>query len=146
MTIQLKSEQILLALLPVLQGGEPTLTRNTPLPDLSGTVKVVRLLDGPKPEQTEAFLNPPMYEFTMRPFVQVVVSNMDDAARDAAVNDAVENLLTAIGTIADDLTGLVTDIRPQPVSGTPRELFGIAGMKAAELEIEIDYWSDSSAG
>lgn len=138
-----KGEQILVALLAALQQGEATLTRNTPLPDV--ITKVVRLFDGPPAEQTEEFLNPPMFEFTMRPFVQIVVVEEDDAARDAAVDTVCQALSGVIATITD-LGGLITDIRPSPPNSMPRELFGMPGMKAAEFEIEIDYWSETSAG
>ncbi len=142
MTVR-KGEQILVALLPALVLGEASITRNTPLPDLID--KVVRLLDGPPADQTEAYLNPPMYEFTMRPFVQIVVAGGTDAERDAAIDTIYQNLMSALGAVTD-LGGLITDIRPQPPSSTPKEVFGMPDMKAAEFDIEIDYWSETTAG
>jgi len=139
-----KGEDILNALVTLLQTGEPTIGRNTPLPDLTASGKAVRLLDGDI-EQTEAFLNPPTYEFTMRPVAQLVISGGTDAERDAAIDTSLGNLLTALAG-ANDLGGLSTDIRPQPPTGTPKEFFGAPNMKAAELVIEIDYWSDTTAG
>ena len=138
-----KGEQILTALLTVLQGVEPTMTRNTPLPDM--VTKVVRLLDGPQAEQTAAYLNPPMYDFTMRPFVQIIIAGGTDGERDAAVDAVYQSLMGAIAGVTD-LGDLITDIRPQPPSSTPKELFGMPDMKAAEFDIEIDYWSPTTAG
>ncbi|MBN9304110.1 MAG: hypothetical protein BGO82_17195 [Devosia sp. 67-54] len=138
-----KGEQILVALEAVLQAAVPALGRNTPLPEAID--QVLRLLDGPPAQQTEAYLNPPMYEFTMRPFVQIIVVNSDDAARDAAVDTLYQALAAAIAGITD-LGGLITDIRPQPPSAAPRELFGMPGMSGAEFDIEIDYWSETTAG
>lgn len=138
-------EPTLLALFAALQTADGlTVTRNTPLPELASGGTVCRLGDGTI-EPGDVFINPRQYEFTMTPLVLIVVAGgADDAARDAAVETAIQSLLAVIATA--DLGEQVTDIRPQPPTFAPRELWGAANMKGAEFGIEIDYWSDSSAG
>jgi hypothetical protein len=141
-----KNEQIMVALLAALQATPGVvIERNMALPELPGDGYFCRLGDGPIVPGDE-FLNPPVFEFTMTPTILIVVSGgTDEATRDAAVEAKRAALLATIDTITD-LGDLITAIRPQPPSYAPRELWGAADMKGAELGIEIDYWSDTSAG
>lgn len=139
-----KRESILVALLAVIVGVEPTAVRNEPLPDLANGGKVVKLSDGGC-DTTEEFLNPPMYEFTMTPTLMIVQSGGTAAERDAAVDATIAGLVTALNAVTD-LGDLITAIRPQPPNYSPRELWGAANLKGAEFGIEIDFWSASSAG
>lgn len=137
-----KGELILEALLTALTNGGAAITRNVPLVDLSAATPLqLRLFDGPVPQQTEAFLNPPMYEFTMTPFIQIVMSG----ATNEQLGAQVDTLLAILATITD-LGGLITDIRPQPPDFAPQSLFGAPNSIAAEFDIEIDYWSETTAG
>lgn len=144
-------ETILTDLLAALQGAQATIGRNTPLPDLApanaATVGFVfRLLDGPEAEQTEAFINGGLYEFTARPVVQVIaIGGTDDAARDTAVDDAVAGFVGTLTPFSAQLADPVTDVRVQPANGVPKELWGAPGIKATEFTIEIDFYADNSA-
>lgn len=142
-----KREQILAALhvaLGTLNGI--TVTRNYPLVDFDGPA-FANLLDATS-ATTEVFLNPPLYEFTMTPVVVLAVKGDDDAARDADLDLMIEAVATAMtAALADGLGGdLVTDIRPQPADYAPDAIWGASDIKAAEVPIELDYWSTSSLG
>lgn len=140
MAVELKREQILAALATAL-GVE----RNIPLGDLDGA-GFVTLVDGDA-ESTEEFINPPIYEWTARPFLLIVVEGTDaTTVPDAALATQIEAFATSLEAVTDGLGGLVTDIRPQAPDFAPRELFGRTNLKGAELEIELDYWSSSSLG
>lgn len=136
----LKREQILAALALVLAAP-----RNIPLGD-SGEGSHQSLNDDPEPQLVEEFINPPIYEWTMRPSLFIVIQWTGDTSPDAELAALIEAAATTIEAIADQLGGLVTDIRPQPPTFAPRELWGAENMKGAELPIEIDYWSSSSLG
>lgn len=135
----LKREQILSALAALL-----TLPRNVALGDLQPGVPHVALHDGDT-ELVDEFVNPPVYEWTMRPVIFVVVEWTGDASPDAEIAALLELHATTLEA-AGDLGGLVTAIRPSEPDFAPKSLWGAANMKGAELPIEIDYWSESSLG
>lgn len=140
MAVELKREQILAALATTLG-----VTRNDPLGSLDGA-GFVTLVDGDS-ENTEEFINPPIYEWTMRPFLLIVAEGSDaDTMPNAALAAQIEAFATTIEGVVDGLGGLVTDIRAQAPDFAPREVFGRTGLKGAELGIELDYWSSSSLG
>lgn len=116
--------------------------RNSALGDIEGTF--VSLQDG-EIEQTDEFFNPTVYEFTARPVLLVIVQGADAAARDSALDDAIEAFWLAIEAAVPFGAG-VTDVRVLPPDTAPREVFGALDMKGAEVPIEIDYWTDSPAG
>ncbi len=74
-----KHESIMVALETVLAGADPAVKRNTPLPDLSAGAGKVIVLSDAQPVETEAFLNPPMYEFTVTPRVLVCGSSASES-------------------------------------------------------------------
>ena len=141
MAAELKSEDIRAALAVALG-----VSRNMPLGDI-GASSFLTLLDGTA-ELTEEFINPPIYEWTLRPVLMIVVPSPDaQTVPDAALAMQIEAAATALETaLADQLGGLVTDIRPQAPDMAPRSLWGFVNLKGCELEIEVDYWSSSSLG
>lgn len=136
----LKREQILAALATVLAAP-----RNTPLGEIGEAASHRSLNDGGA-ELVEEFINPPIYEWTITPRLFIVIEWTADTSPDAALASLIEQAATTVEGIVDQLGGLVTDLRPQPPDFAPRELWGAANMKGAELPIEIDYWSSSSLG
>jgi len=139
-----KRDQIFDALYVVLQPAMEGLTRNKPLVDFDAA-SFTTLSDDADPELTETFLNPPLYEFTMRPVLVLAVKGDDGAARDAALTALIDSAAAQLATVTD-LGGLITDIRPQPVSYASSQIWGAAGIKGGELPIELDFWSTSSLG
>lgn len=137
----LKREQILVALAAAL-GDVP---RNIPLGDISPTIPHRALHDG-EIELVEEFINPPIYEWTARPALLFVITWSGETSPDTQLAALIEAAATSVEAIADQLGGLVTDIRVQPPNFAPQSLWGAANMKGAELPIEIDYWSSSSLG
>jgi hypothetical protein len=137
----LKREQILAALAAAL-GNIP---RNIPLGDITPTTPHKALHDGDA-ELIEEFINPPIYEWTMRPVQFFVIAWSGQTSPDAELAALVEASATAVEAITDQLGGLVTDIRVQPPNFAPQSLWGAANMKGAEVPVEIDYWSSSSLG
>ena len=138
---ELKREQILAALATAL-----TVPRNIPLGDIGEGQQHVSLNDDPNPQLVEEFLNPPIYEWSISPSLFIVIPWTGDSSPDAELAALIEGAATTVEAIADQLGGLVTDLRPQPPIFAPRELWGAQNMKGAELPIEIDYWSISSLG
>jgi hypothetical protein len=136
----LKREQILAALATAL-GNVP---RNIPLGDI--TAAPHRALHDGDAELIEEFINPPIYEWTIRPVLFFVITWPDQASPDTALAAMIEAAATTLDGIVDQLGGLVTDIRVQPPNFAPQSLWGAANMKGAEVPIEIDYWSSSSLG
>ena len=139
MSVELKREQILAALGDVL--GLP---RNIAIGEFAGDLH--RALHDGSAELTEEFINPPVYEWTMRPTVMIVRKWSGTTSPDAELAADIEAIATALVAVTDGLGGLVTDIRPQAPDFAPRALWGAQDMKGAELEIEIDYWSGTSLG
>jgi len=138
--VELKREQILTALATALG-----VQRNIPLGTLDGA-GFVTLVDGDS-ENTDTMINPPIYEWTARPYLLIVVEGTDaNAVPDAGLATQIEAYATTLEGVTDGLGGLVTDIRPQAPDFAPRELFGRTNLKGAELQIELDYWSSSSLG
>jgi hypothetical protein len=137
----LKREQILAALAIAL-GNMP---RNIPLGDIRPTMPHKALHDGDA-ELVEEFINPPVYEWTIRPVMFFVVAWPEQTSPDAALAALIEAAATTLDGIVDQLGGLVTDIRPQAPNFAPQSLWGAANMKGAEVAVEIDYWSESSLG
>lgn len=137
----LKREQILAALAAVL-GNVP---RNIPLCDITPAAPHRALHDGDA-ELIEEFINPPIYEWTIRPVQFFVIVWPGQTSPDAQLAALIEASATAVNAITDQLGGLVTDIRVQPPNFAPQSLWGAANMKGAEVPIEIDYWSESSLG
>jgi hypothetical protein len=141
----LKAELIRAALHTVVSGvGGLQVTRNAPLTEFEGATTMATLADGDV-ALTEEFLNPPIYEFTARPSLFVVMKWTGSTSPDAELASVLEAFATAIEA-AGDLGGLVTAIRVEAPDFAPRELFGAANMKGAQLIVELDYWSDSSFG
>lgn len=139
MSVELKREQILAALAVVL--GLP---RNVALGEFDAGWH--RALHDGGADVTEEFINPPIYEFTMRPAVMLVLQWQGDASPDAALAAEIEALADLLDAVDDGLGGLVTDIRIQAPDFAPRSLWGAPDMKGAEVTIELDYWSASSLG
>lgn len=140
-----KRDQIFDALLAVCQAVDAGLVRNASLADLDGD-SFATLRDGDS-ENTDEFFNAPgsIYEWTYRPTLMLIVRGDDSAAADAALSAKIDLFVAALEAVTD-LSGLITAIRPQPPDMAPRELFGAPAMKGCEITIEVDYWSDSSAG
>jgi len=136
-------EEVITALVARLQTAQPTLGRNTPLPDLNVAATTILLKDGDI-EPGDVFLNPRVFEFTATPMVLVMVVGGTDADRDASIDTITVSLIGALA--GQDLGGLAFDIRPQPSNKTPKETFGAPNVTSVEFGIEIDYESDSSAG
>ncbi|HEV7278394.1 MAG TPA: hypothetical protein VGN80_19105 [Devosiaceae bacterium] len=132
-----KREPILDALATVLQ-----VPRNEPLGDVVGTFAT--LLDGAA-EETDEFFNVPIFEFTARPVLLIVVQAETGPERDAAIEAAVELYAAAIEAAAP-LDANVTDVRVLPPEMARQELWGALPMKGAEVTIEIDYWADRATG
>lgn len=139
MSVELKREQILAALATVLG-----LSRNIGLGEFTGDLH--RALHDGSAELTEEFINPPVYEWTIRPTVMIVRKWSGDTSPDAELAADIAAIATALEAVTDGLGGLVTDIRPQAPDFAPRSLWGAQDMKGAEFEIEIDYWSSASLG
>lgn len=138
-----KREAINAALLAVFAAQAPGLgmQRNVALGEPDGLFS--RLADG-KCELVEEFINGPVYEYTTTPTVLIVVEKASGDL-DNALDAAIELVASAIATVTD-LGGLITAIRPQPPNYEPKEIWGAADLKAAEIPIEIDFWTDRSIG
>lgn len=128
-----------------------TMSRNVPLGDIEGLFGT--LYDG-KTEELDTFLNPPRYEFVLRPVILLVVASdtpetghtaEDAAARDISLDTATEAVSAAFAAITD-WPERVMDWRMLPPDFETREVLGAAGMKACEIPIEIEYWSDREQG
>ena len=139
MSVELKREKILAALALVL--GLP---RNVAVGEIEGGVH--RALHDGGAELTEEFINPPTYEWTIRPSVLIVREWTGTTSPDAELAVEIEALADLLEAVDDGLGGLVTDIRIQPPDFAPRSLWGASDMKGAEVTIELDYWSASSLG
>lgn len=140
-----KTEQIRAALHAVLVAADAGITRNVPLGQMEGGY-FRTLRDGPAPELTEEFFNTPIYEFTMTPFLVIVVEKGASPDTLDAILAAKLAVFVAALEAVTDLGGLITALRVQPPSEGTRELFGTEDKKGAELEIEIDFWSEHSSG
>lgn len=134
-----KRESILAAMATLL-----AVKRNVPLGEI-GSDLVFRTLHDGDLEAGEELWNPPTFEFTASPALTIVVRKSEGVDLDAALAAEID---AAVATLAGagSLGGLVTAIRPRPANMAPRELWGAEDMKGAELTIELDYWTDSSAG
>ena len=139
MSVELKREKILAALALVL--GLP---RNVAVGEIEGGVH--RALHDGGAELTEEFINPPTYEWTIRPSVLIVREWTGTTSPDAELAAEIEALANLLEAVDDGLGGLVTDIRIQAPDFAPRSLWGASDMKGAEVTIELDYWSASSLG
>lgn len=136
-----KREQILSAL-----GAGLGIDRNAPIRDFEGAW--TSLLDGDI-ERMEEFLNAPtIYEWQARPVLLIAVEGGTPTQRDAALAALIEDRLAAVSSVAETLlaNGLVEEVRPGPPDYEANNLWGAAGVKVAELIIEIDYWSDRPVG
>ena len=140
-----KREDIFSALFAVLEPlTGTTLSRNEPLKDFPPGDVFSNLDDG-ETENTETFLNPPLYEFTATPMLTIAVNGDDGPTRDAALAgkvDEANQLLVAV----TDLGGLITAIRVQPPTYAPSQLWAAVGIKGATIPIELDFWSTESIG
>jgi hypothetical protein len=135
-----KREDILVALLAVLQAVDPAVARNVALAP-EGAFATQR--DGDCDLVEEFFGGAgSIYEFTMTPTLIVVVVGEDI---DAALTARVDAFVAALEAV-DDLGGLITAIRPQPAEFAPEELFGVEDRMGATVAVEIDFWSAHSAG
>lgn len=143
-----RREQILATLHRALNSGGRIVPRNAPISDFEG--QFLSLRDG-KTEQTEAFLNPPIYEFTLMPQLVILVeSELPETggatdSRDTALDALIEAVSQAFEAIVD-WPDFVIDSRMLPPDFDTHEILGAAGMKGCEIPIEIDYWSDSERG
>lgn len=117
--------------------------RNRPLDDLDEGF--VTLQDGPASELTEEFINGPVFEFTARPVLIIVVRDMDETVRDAQLDAAIEAFRLAAEAALPFGSNTIS-LRVMPPETAPKEIWGALPIKAAELPIEIDYWAETSAG
>jgi hypothetical protein len=119
--------------------------RNEPIKDFTGTF--VALRDGDI-EQTEEFINGPIYEFTGRPAMVLAVEGGTTVDRDTALAALIADYDTALEAAKSSLAaaGLITDLRVLAPDRGANDLWGAVGVKTAELPIEIDYWSDRPVG
>ncbi|WP_297105151.1 hypothetical protein [uncultured Devosia sp.] len=119
------------------------LKRNLPLDDLDEGFQTLQ--DGPASELTDEFFNGPVFEFTARPVLVIVVRHADEAQRDSLLDAAIE-AFRAAAEAALPFGANVTAIRVLPPETAPREIWGALPLKGAEMTIEIDYWAETSAG
>ncbi len=119
--------------------------RNPVIGDFSGTFAALR--DGAI-ELTEEFINGDIFEFTATPVLILAVEGGSTASRDAAIDALIESRLTQLDLLRASLgaAGLISDLRPQAPDYEANDVWGAVGVKAAEVPIEIDYWSDRSVG
>lgn len=105
------------------------------------------LLDG-EIEKTDEFINGPIYEWQARPVLLLAVEGGTASSRNTALDALIEAQLVLIGNARTALlaAGLIDDLRPTPPDFEANNLWGAAGVKVAELIIEIDYWSDRPVG
>ena len=120
-----------------------TVARNAPLGDVEASF--VSLQDGPPSELTEEFINGPVFEFTARPVLMIVVQHDDAATRDAMLDSAVEAFRAAAEAALPFGSNMIS-LRVMPPETAPKEIWGALPVKGAELPIEIDYWAETSAG
>lgn len=118
-------------------------TRNAPLGDVE--TSFVTLQDGPPSELIDEFINGPVFEFTARPVLMIVVQDDDEAARDVALDTAIEAFREAAEAAMPFGSNMIS-LRVMPPETAPKEIWGALPVKGAELPIEIDYWAETSAG
>lgn len=136
----IKRELILVTLATALG-----LDRNTPIGDFKDTWR--SLTDG-ELEKTEEFLNGPIFEWQARPVLVLAVEGGTPAARNTAMSALIEAQLVLLETARQQLVtaGLIDDLRAVDPDFSASDLWGAVCVKAADLTIEIDYWSDQSVG
>lgn len=140
-----KTEVIHQALLTLLQAvADYTVKRNEPLTSFEGK-QFVSLIDGVPGRPVEEFFNPPLFEFQAVASLVVATEGSDVEARDLWVDAAI----TAFGAVLEgdpSLGGLVTSIRATLADVESVALFGAADISAAQIDISLDYHTDSSLG
>ncbi|HEV7344154.1 MAG TPA: hypothetical protein VGN60_00785 [Devosia sp.] len=136
----IKREAILASLATTL-----ALDRNTPIGEFKSTWR--SLSDG-ELEKTEEFLNGPIFEWQARPVLVLAVEGGTPAERNAAMSALIEAQVALLDTARQQLitAGLIDDLRAVDPDFSATDLWGAVGVKAADLTIEIDYWSDQSVG
>lgn len=131
-------EQALGGLFSCLQGVTgPVVKRNEPLPTKVPDEGLVILRDG-DPGEPEVVLSPTRYVYQHRAEVEVLVQQADQAGRDAALDD----LLVAVGTaLAGDATlgGKVDIAHPGSPELLQETLEGAPTIKAAVIPIYLEY-------
>ena len=120
--------------------------RNATIQDFDGEWR--SLLDGDI-EKTDEFINSPVvYEWQARPVLLLAVEGGTATSRSSALSAMIEAQLVLIEAAKDALlsAGLIDDLRATEPDLEANNLWGAAGVKVAELNIEIDYWSDRPVG
>ena len=133
------------AVLQMLASGL-MIERNATIQDFTGEWR--SLLDGDI-EKTDEFINSPViYEWQARPVLLMAVEGGTATSRSSALAAMIEAQLVLIEAAKEALlaAGLIDDLRPTEPDLEANNLWGAAGVKVAELTIEIDYWSDRSVG
>ncbi len=133
-----KREQALRGLFSCLQGlSGPVVKRNEPLPVKVPDEGLVILRDG-DPGEPEVVLSPTRYVYQHRAEVEVLVQQADQAERDAALDD----LLVAVGTaLAGNATlgGKVDIAHPGSPELLQETLEGAPTIKAAVIPVYLEY-------
>lgn len=122
------------------------LDRNAPIADFRAVWR--SLLDG-EIEKTDEFINlPPVYEWQARPVLVLAVEGGTTTSRDVALSAMIDAQLTLLDIAKEAMlaAGLIDDLTPREADFEANNLWGAAGVKVAELIIEIDYWSDRPVG
>ena len=122
------------------------LERNAPIGDFKG--QWLSLLDGDI-EKTDEFLNAPIvYEWQARPVLLLAVDGGTATSRSVALSDLIDTHLVLIEAAKTQLlvTGLIDDLNVAAPDFEANNLWGAAGVKVAELTLEIDYWSNQPVG
>ena len=120
--------------------------RNATIQDFKGTWR--SLLDGGI-EKVDEFINEPVvYEFQARPVLLLAVEGGTATSRSAALAEMIETQLVHIDNARAELlaAGLIDELRAREPDFEANNLWGAAGVKVAELTLEIDYWSGQSVG
>lgn len=122
------------------------LERNATIGEFKG--QWLSLLDG-EIEKIDEFLNAPaVYEWQARPVLLLAVDGGSATSRSAALSALLDDHLAKIEAAKADLiaAGLIDDLNVTAPDFEANNLWGAAGVKVAELIIEIDYWSDQPVG
>lgn len=140
-----KREEVLQALFEKLEAiSGPKVLRNEMLPERIPAAGIVILRDG-NPGEPEVLLSPTTYVYEHIAEVEVVVDLPKPDARDAAF----DNLVAAIGTaLAQDRTlgGLCDYVLPDAPAPVDLPIEGAPGFKAAVVPVALTYGSPDPLG
>lgn len=140
-----KTDSINTALFDLIAGVDGyTPMRNVTLAKFDGD-RFVSFIDAESGTPVEEYINADVYEFEATASLIVAIEAADESARRAFVNNAID----AFGAALDadpSLGGLVTAMRANVAETDTVQLFGTADMSAAEITIELDYWTNSPLG